>query len=392
MRLTKPNLARLTLPPDKSELIVFDDGLPGFGVRLRAGGKRVWITQYRVGTKQRRVTLGSCELLDLDEARRQARETLAKVRLGADPQLERTESLTRASVTLGAVAERYLAAAEMRLRSRSFEEVQRHLRQHWRPLRDVPIHKVQRAAVAMRLSAIASENGRFAANRARASLSALFTWAMGEGLAEINPVIGTNKATDEVSRDRVLTDTELAAVWRACRDDDYGRIVRLLILTGQRREEVGALTLPELDLLVALWVIPADRAKNHRAHEVPLSRSALALLGPLWLERKGTTAFGAGAESFSGWSRAKAAMDRRIAQSGFAMAPWRLHDLRRTAATRMADLGVLPHVIEAVLNHVSGHRAGVAGVYNRSSYRAEKREALDRWARHVEAVALKGSR
>jgi integrase len=390
MRLTKPVLTRITLPPHKSELIVFDDALPCFGVRLRAGGKRVYVAQYRVGTKQRRITIGSCDVLNLDEARRRARETLARVRLGADPQADRNAALTRASVTLGTVTERYLVAAERRLRPRSYEEVQRHLRKLWQPLSELPIDNVTRALVAARLGEIATTSGPVASNRARTSLSALFAWAMGEGLAESNPVIGTNKAADEVSRDRVLTDAELAAVWRACRDDDYGRIVRLLILTAQRREEVGALTLAELDLLGALWIIPADRAKNRRAHEVPLSRSALALLVPLWLGREDIMGFGAGADRFSGWSRAKEALDRRIAQSGFTMAPWRLHDLRRTAATRMADLGVLPHVIEAVLTHVSGHRAGIAGIYNRASYRADKREALDRWAKHIEFVVMGG--
>jgi integrase len=189
-------------------------------------------------------------------------------------------------------------------------------------------------------------------------------------------VAGTNR-TAARSRDRVLTDLEIAAIWRACGDDDYGRIVRLLILTGQRRDEVGGMARSEIDLLARKWTIPGERTKNGRTHEVPLSNEAIAILEAgiaaagerelLFGERPTTP--------FSGWSKAKARLDRRVEA-----APWTLHDLRRTTATRMAELGVLPHIIEAALNHVSGHRAGVAGIYNRASYTAEIARALDAWA------------
>src|ERR1700712_598109 len=115
MRLNKPNVARLNIPAGKSEIIVFDDGLPGFGLRLRQGGKRVWIAQYRLGTKQRRITLGSVELLDPDEARKRARDVLARVQLGSDPQVEKSDARARAVVTLGSVADRYLQKAKGRL-------------------------------------------------------------------------------------------------------------------------------------------------------------------------------------------------------------------------------------------------------------------------------------
>src|SRR5215203_5593751 len=119
MRLTRPNIARLALPSGKSEIIVFDDALPGFGVRLRAGGKRTWIAQYRLGAKQRRITLGTVEAVDPDDARKRAKDALAKAQLGGDPQAEKADARARASVTLGAVAERYLAVAKGRLRPRS---------------------------------------------------------------------------------------------------------------------------------------------------------------------------------------------------------------------------------------------------------------------------------
>jgi integrase len=209
---------------------------------------------------------------------------------------------------------------------------------------------------------------------------------MREGLAEVNPVIGTNRAVDETSRDRVLSDEEPAAVWRACRDDDYGRIVRLLILTGQRREEVGGIVGAEINFLQARWSIPRERTENGLSHEVPLSAAAVDVIrgSPLGMSRD--LLFGEGHGSFQGWSKAKAALDRRITQSGAKIPAWRLHDLRRTVATRMAELGVLPHVVEAVLNHISGHKAGVAGVYNRALYSAKKRQALELWGEHIRAL------
>ncbi|WP_046867480.1 tyrosine-type recombinase/integrase [Microvirga massiliensis] len=387
MRLTKQTLAKLSLPAGKSDHIVFDDDLPGFGVRLRAGGKRVWIVQYRVGSKQRRVTVGTVEALDPDRARQAAKAALAKVQLGGDPQTEKAEGRARAAVTLGAVSKRYLEErAKPNLKPRSYEEVERHLTRHWAPLHELPIHKVLRATVAARLAEIAKENGRFASNRARASLSAMFSWAMGEGLVEVNPTIGTNKATEEVKRDHVITDAELKAIWQACQDDDYGHIVRLLILTAQRREEVAAMTVGELDLAdqkVALWSIPKERTKNGLPHDVPLSATAVAILNSAPRREGRELLFGSGEGGFQGWSKAKAALDKRVAAAGVKVRPWRLHDLRRTVATRMADLGTLPHVVEAILNHISGHKSGVAGIYNRATYAKEKREALNAWAAHV---------
>jgi integrase len=245
--------------------------------------------------------------------------------------------------------------------------------------------------VAARLSEIAAHSGAITANRARAALSAVFAWAMREGLAESNAVIGTNRAVDEKSRSRVLTGEELAAIWRACRGDDYGRIVRLLILTGQRREEVGGMAGDEIDWLRARWTIPGERTKNGRPHDVPLSAPAVEILKAVPYHVSCERFFGEGHGPFQGWSKAKASLDRRIAQGGSKLAPWRLHDIRRTVATRMAELGTLPHVIEAVLNHVSGHKAGVAGIYNRANYTHERCLALERWGEQVIELERGGS-
>jgi integrase len=392
MRINATTVAKLKLEGGKSERIDFDYDLPRFGVRLREGGKRTWIIQYRLGSKQRRMTIGDLASLDADDARKTARTALAKVDLGNDPQSEKNEKRARASETLGKLAEEYLAARKAGMRPRSYEEVERHLTKHWAPLSEFAAHQIDKRQIASRLADIHKESGPVAANRARASLSAMFRWAMGRGFVEANPVIGTEKPGKEQSRDRVLSNAELADIWNACRDDDYGRIVCLLMLTGQRRDEVGGIADDELDLAGRLWTLPGERTKNGRAHEVPLSDAALHILRAAPRRDQRAFLFGMGEGSFSGWSGAKELLDDRMlatikdrAGKKAKLAPWRLHDLRRTMATRMTDdLGVQPHVVEAILNHVSGHKAGVAGIYNRALYRAEKRQALDRWAAHVE--------
>jgi integrase len=388
MHLTKASVAKLSLPDGKSDLLVFDDDLAGFGLRLRSGGKRTWIAQYRLGTKQRRLSLGSAAAIDADEARKRAKAALSKVTLGIDPQIEKNGARVQASVTIGSTAETYLSRwAETRLKPNNFAAECRYLRGHWSPLHEVAVQSVTRAMVAARLGQIASTKGPYSANRARAALSAFYSWAIGEGLADANPVVGTNKAIDEESRDRVLTPKELSLVWRLAGEWDYGAIVRLLILTGQRREEVGGMLWSEIDLGAAMWRIASERTKNARPHEVPLSAPALGVLRGLERREGRAFVFGSREGPFQGWSNAKVALDTRMsAELGRAPTPWRLHDIRRTGATRMADLGVQPHVIEAVLNHISGHKAGVAGVYNRATYAAEKRQALDMWGSHVAAA------
>lgn len=385
MRLNRTTAGKIALPPGKSDHIVFDDSLAGFGLRIRESGKRYWIVQYRSAEKTRRVTLGPFGLLTPEEARERAGTILAKVRLGEDPQAARAEAKARASVTLGRLIETYLTRyAAPKLKAKSLVETKRYLNEAWRPLHELPLDNIDRRLVAARLAEIAASSGATAANRARAALSAFFSWTMREGIGSMNPVVGSNKS-EETSRDRVLSNLELAAIWSACRDDEFGRIVRLLILTGQRRAEIGDLAWSEVDLASSAIAIPAARTKNKRAHEIPLSPMALDVLAGMH-RRERPLIFGEGAGGFSGWSKAKSALDERLAAAGTPLEPWRLHDLRRSVATGMIDIGVLPHVVEAVLNHVSGHLAGVAGVYNRAKYTTEKRQALDRWAAHIEGL------
>ncbi len=365
MKLTKANIGRLRLPAGKTEVIHFDDTLRRFGIRIRAGGKRTWIIQYRAGPQQRRLTLGDVAAMSAETARTEAQKKLAKIDLGHDVQAEKVQAQERQAVTLGYVAGLYL----------DFHSARRP------PLAAVPIDKIERKHVAARLGEITAESGATAAARARAAISAMFGWAIREGIAATNPVSFTNKPDVPSARDRVLSEDEIAEVWRACRDDDYGRIVKLLVLTGARRTEVGGMRWEEIDADKALWTLPAERAKNGRTHAVPLAPLALRVLGQVPRREGRDLLFGDGAGAFSGWSKAKAALDRRIAEArvthsnklqagGEPMPPWTTHDLRRSVATHMADLGVQPYVIEAALNHVSGHKAGVRKVVALESARS----------------------
>jgi integrase len=391
MKFTQRIVDSLALPEGKPETIHFDDTLAGFGVRLRSSGARVYVVQYKTGSKHRRLTLGTTGTLRLEAARALAAELLAKVRIGRDPAGEKAEMRLRASNTLGAAIRTYLARQKTRLRPRSYTASEHYLQESFKQLHDLPIASVDRRVVATRLAEIAATSGPSAADRARATLSALFAWALWEGLTDTNPALATNRRTSGKGRERVLADDELAAVWNAAgsRAGLYGVIVKLLILTGQRREEIGGLQWDEIDFAAGMIRLPAARTKNGKPHDVPLSAPAARLLQAI--PRIGPALFSAGGASFAGYSIPKRLLDQRIAAARQAagadpMPPWVLHDLRRSVATHMAELGVAPHIVEALLNHVSGHKRGVAGVYNKAVYAVEKRSALLRWAERVMAV------
>jgi integrase len=385
MNLTKTRVSQLALSKGKADEIFFDNDVPRFGLRLREGGSRKWIIQYRLGGTQRRYTIGSAAAMDVDEARRRARKALVGVDDGKDPAAEKATKRVASALLFSSVMEDYLTVQERTMKPRSIEESRRHLEKQWKPFHRLSLDGVSRPLIAARLRVIAEGSGPVAANRSRSTLSAMYAWAIGEGLCEANPVIGVNKAAENKPRERVLSDAELVLIWKAAPDNAYGRIIRLLMLTAQRREEIGSLRWPEIALGQSpTIVLPGNRTKNHRAHEVPLSAAAVAIMEaqPRIVGRE--IVFGGGEAGYSGWSKSKVALDEACGVKN-----WTLHDLRRTAATRMADLGVQPHVIEAVLNHISGHKASVAGIYNRSSYSAEKKAALDLWANHLMVAIAK---
>ena len=303
------------------------------------------------------------------------------VRLGRDPAGEKIEGRARAAETMGAVVQTYLAQARMRIKPRSYVEVARHLTVYAKPLLGLPLLGINRRTIAARLATVAASNGLVSANRMRTSLSAFFSWCMSQGLLESNPAFGTGRQPEK-SRDRVLGSDELEAIWNATAgDDDYPAIVRLLMLTGARANEIGSLAWSEV--LEDRIMLPAARAKNGRAHTIPLSRLARAILHAR-PRRDDDFVFGARkGRPFSGWSTRKMALDQRIETT---ISPWVLHDFRRTMATWLAETGTAPHIIEAVLNHASGHKAGIAGVYNRAGYEPQKRAALERWGNHIETL------
>lgn len=385
MKLTAASIGRLAVPAGKSEIIVFDSGVSGFGVRLRAGGNRSYVYQYKLGAKHRRITIGSTSAVDFSVARETARDLYAQVRLGRDPAGEKSHAKVKAGETFEAAAATYLDHARRALRPRTYDDVQRHLLKHAKPLHRLQLEKISRRDIASCISAVRAKAGPIAGNRVRTSLSGLFTWAMSEGLLEANPVIGTTRI-EEKSRERVLSLDELLLIWNALPDDrDYGSIMKLLALTGARAGEIAGLRRDELRDGAIL--LPGTRTKNHREHLIPLSGPASAVIATV-LDRhndKRALVFGRGAGPFSGWSNCKEALDKRITEmAGKPLAPWRVHDLRRSFSSHCAAIGIQPHIVEVILGHVStGPRSGVQGVYNRHSYLAEQATALDRWAEHL---------
>ncbi len=377
MRLSGKHTAGLKLKKGETEKIYFDDEIPGFGLRLRESGGRTWVFQYKLGAKHRRMTFGKYPALDATKAREQASYLHAKVRLGLDPAGEKADERNRASEVFSHVAKLFRDRQRDRVKPRSLVEIDRHLQVNCRPLHGLPFPKINRNAIAQLLTETTQARGPIAANRLRDTLSSLFTWAMREGLTESNPVLATNR-NDEAARDRVLTAAELRSVWNALPAGDYGAIVKLLILTGQREREISDLRWSEIDLEHNVIRLPAARTKNKRAHSIPVSGGVRAILEAQHRQDGRDFVFGRGQGGFSGFSRCKERLDEKLN-----LPPWTLQDLRRSTATHMAEIGVQPHIIEAVLNHISGHKGGVAGIYNRASYEAEKATALARWADHV---------
>jgi integrase len=395
MKFTKDNIATLAPRAGKeADDIAWDESLPGFGLRFR-GTYKAWICQYRIGKQQRRESLGDVRKVGLEAARKAARQRFALVELNVDPKATKLTADAVAAAkrqTLAATVALYLKRKQKTLRPSSYAAAERYFEKHWAPLGGRPLTGINRADVAARLQTLIDEHGPIAASRARVHLSALYTWAAGESLCETNPVAATNDpGAGAKPRERVLDDDELAAVWTASdSDDDFGAIVRLLILSGQRRSEIAHLRWDEVRFGEGLIRLPKERVKNDRPHEIPMSDAMVAILKarPRWLSSGGVrdTVFGNGSGMFLSWSHAKAKLDAKIAEAGKMLKPWSVHDLRRSAASGMQKLGIRVEIIERALNHVSGSYRGVAGIYQRDPMTADVRDALVKWAEHVIAV------
>jgi integrase len=261
----------------KTERIVFDDDIKGFGLRLRDGGSRTWIYQYRIGSKQRRMVLGSAKSVPLSVARENAGRLEARVKLGGDPAMDKETARRSADETVGVLVDQYLAARQSKWRPNTEREVRRHLTKYAKSLHRFPISAVSQLNISNLLDGLAKESGDATSNRVRANLSTFFSWAIKKGidLPKGNVASYTEKQKEN-SRTRVLSDGELRAIWNACRDDAFGAIVKLLLLTGQRKSEIGFLRWDEVR--DGQIVLPAARTKNKRDHVAPLSDDAKAIV------------------------------------------------------------------------------------------------------------------
>lgn len=387
MRLTQARIDGLKCPPGKRDMLVFDEDQRGLGVRVTATGGKTFLAQYTFHGQKRRIPLGACSALSLAKARDAVRAIMGDVAKGIDPAAERKEAAREArrkaaetALTFDRLLEDWRALRLAERRASYSQEALRALRRAFRKHLALPATDLTRPAVVRTLDAMSRAGSAAMASRTAAYGRAAYSWALKRGVVAANP-FGSLPLSATIKRDRVLSDDELVAIWRATEEQGaFKGIVRMLILTGQRREEVAGLTWSEISPDLRTWTIPSQRAKNGTAHLVPLSPAAADLLRTA--PRLGEHVFPGLRGAFNGFSKSKAALD---ASSG--VVDWRLHDIRRTVATGLQRLGVRLEVTEAVLNHVAGSRAGIVGVYQRHSWADEKRAALEAWGAHVTALA-----
>ena len=389
IRFTDAFVRKLALPAGKTDHIQWDPDLPGFGVRLRPG-KSSFVVQYRIGSANRRKSLGDVRKITVEDARGVARKRFAQIELGIDPDAEeekrKTEQASDAQ-TFEKVVVLYLETQKPKMARNTYVAADRYLSRHCGPLQKKPLTKVTFEDIAGLIRQLIQKHGDTSAARARSALAAFFAWSMRQAMAKTNPVIGTeNPIEGKEPRDRVLNDDEIRAIWRNSGDDEFGKIIRLLFLTACRRDEIGALRWPEVDMALGKLALPKERTKNKRAHALILPATAVAILGSVRRRNSRDTLFGGGANGFNAWSYNTLALNGRIAAAeGKALAPWRIHDLRRTVRTRLGKLGVLPHIAELVLNH-AGHKSGIGGVYDHHDYEPEITAALAKWEAHLLAI------
>jgi integrase len=375
------------------ELFLWDTELKGFGLRVTPSNSRSYVLQYRMGGREapsRRYTIGGHGSPWTPEAaRKEAERLLIMVRQGIDP--------------VQANRERRRQAVDLAFESYVERFTDLYLKKRWKQwqlgagvlrreavavLRTKPLPKITRSDLNPIWDRM--QDRPAVARLTHATLRKLFRWAVSRGDLERSPMEGVDPPPAVPARDRVLSDPELALVWEAVAQlrQPFTGFFRMLILTAQRREEVGGMDWSELDRDAALWTLPGFRTKNRKPQLVPLSEAAVRVLdeissGP-W-PCQGLVFSTTGRTSISGFSKIKRRLDDLIEEKlqGEELTPWRSHDLRRTVATGLQRLGVRFEVTEAVLNHMSGARSGIAGVYQRYDWAAEKREALDKWASHV---------
>lgn len=370
------------------------DGQDNLRLVVYPSGKKSWAVRYRNASGTvRKVTLGPVERTSLKDARKWAKQLMVQVQAGHDPGAK--EKPAPDAETVESAFKKFMVARRAQDRNRSADEVQRQFDTYIEPAIGARILKDLTGEEARKpVLALLDAGSRLMANRLHATIARFLKWCAepDQGLLEASPYTKHRKPADERTRDRVLSNAELAAVWHAAAgaDQPFGSIVRLLILTAQRRSEVAEMVEIELDLNARRWTIPSHRAKNGDRHVVPLSEPAIAELAAV-KRVKGKAGFvftATGEAAFANFGRSKLALDKVL---NFNEA-WRLHDLRRTATSGMAALGIPAPVVEAILNHRTGTRSGVAGVYNRHRYLDEAELALRAWGRFVTDIVAHDAR
>jgi len=389
MRTARRPLTDITLRtapiPARGQLEIWDVAVPGFGIRISAKGRKSFVLVYRAQGRARRLTIGRYPSVTLAEARARAHTALGQVAAGGDPACEKILERRRPTAEslealCGDFIEKYA-----RPRNRNWKETERILRREFVPRWGVrAVASIKKGEVIEAIDGIVKRGSPGGATRSFAILRRFFNWCVERGVLEVSPCHALRAPTTPLSRDRVLSDDELRSVWRAAASIGYpyGPIVQLLVLTAQRNGEVAGLQWSEIDDRDNLWLLPRERTKSKRQHVVPLGLAVLKIIRSVpRIDDRLLFPSMTGSGLVSGFSKWKARVDELSGVTG-----WHLHDLRRSAATGMARLGVAPHVIERVLNHTSGTFGGVAGIYNRFQYLSEMRDALERWATHVEAL------
>jgi len=387
--------------PVNGRVEYFDAGFPGLALRVTENGRKSWSLFYRFNGRLRRFTIGSYPGIKPGQARREATHALERVRQGIDPADEkraRRDTPSPEAETFEALAQGYL---ERHVRKNSatvtYQEAKRDLEYNVLPKwRNRPIASISRRDAIDLIDGLVERGVEIQANRTLARLRALFNWAIEKDRISASPVDHMKPPTKERARDRALTDDEILWFWQGCDEIGwpFGPIFKLLLLTAQRRDEVGGMKWTEIDVDKRTWTLPRHRVKSDRGHEVHLSQAAVEVLHSLpriandWdlvFTVTGTT-------PVSGFGNAKRRLDLMMGEARrhslklserTEIPHWRLHDLRRTAATGMARLNIAPHVVDKVLNHSGGTIRGVAAVYNRFEYLEERRAALEAWARYV---------
>jgi len=380
-----------------------DGKIGGLYLVLQPSGAASWAVRYRTAGKPSKLTLGSYPALDLANARKRAQEAIGEIASGKHPAAEKRaarEAQKAAEAPSDCVNTVAAAFVEKHAKRKAgalwAAETERLLTKEIIPkLGAKRLGEVRKSDVHDLLDEIVDRGSPTTANRALAVLKKLGNWSVERGIVSMSPFAGIKPPAPERARDRVLSDDELRIAWRTFERVGwpFGRIAQLLTLTGARRDEIAEAQWSDVDLDAKVLKVVASRSKNKLPHEIPLSDGAVRIIEtlPRIGGRDGYIFTTTGHTPVSGWSRAKAHIDRALREEADARgndppADWVLHDLRRTAASGMAGIGIPPHVVEAVLNHKSGTIKGVAAVYNRYSYASEKRQALDAWARRLEAI------